>query len=75
MVLDSGPDFPHHGRMIRNISLPLLAGSLLVAPMARAFDVPRHVYTMDRLAEAQAAAWTDKKPIIFLYTDPKIKPT
>lgn len=39
------------------------------------FEVPRHVYTFDRLPEAQKDGYDDKKPLLLLYADPKKKPT
>lgn len=48
------------------ILILLLAGVL----PALALEIPRHVYTFDRLAEAQAAALEEREPIVFVYTDP-----
>ncbi|MBK1833132.1 hypothetical protein [Roseibacillus ishigakijimensis] len=32
-------------------------------------DLPRHVFTLDKLAEAKAEASENKQPLIFVYTD------
>jgi len=37
---------------------------------ALALDIPRHVYTLDKLEEAKAEAMEKSEPIIFVYTDP-----
>ena len=37
---------------------------------ALALDIPRHVYTLDKLEEAKAEAMKKSEPIIFVYTDP-----
>lgn len=34
-----------------------------------ALDLPRHVYTFDRLEEAKAEALEDGEPVVFVYTD------
>lgn len=37
---------------------------------ALALEIPRHVYTLDKLEEAKAEALEKSEPIIFVYTDP-----
>lgn len=37
---------------------------------AFALEIPRHVYTLDKLEEAKAEAIEKSEPIIFVYTDP-----
>jgi len=59
----------------------LLAGSIaaLLAPgfvaPAAGFEVPRYVFSFDQLPQAQAEGYEDEKPLLFLYADPKKKPT
>lgn len=47
----------------------------LACPSLQAFDVPRHVYTFDRLAEAQADGFEDEKPLLLIFADPKKEPS
>ena len=49
--------------------LPGFTGSV------QAFEVPRYVYDFERLAEAQAEGFEDKKPMLFLLADPAKEPT
>ncbi len=35
-----------------------------------AFDIPRHVYSINELDEAKAEALEKSKPVVFVYTDP-----
>lgn len=51
-----------------------LAAALSLASL-QAFDVPRHVYTFDRLTEAQNDAFEDEKPLLLIFADPKKEPT
>ena len=46
--------------------------SLLLIGLIPAFalDIPRHVYTLDKLEEAKAEALEKSEPVIFVYTDP-----
>ena len=46
--------------------------SLLLLTLIPAFalDIPRHVYTLDKLEDAKAEALEKSEPIIFVYTDP-----
>ena len=37
---------------------------------ALALEIPRHVYTLDKLDEAKAEAMEKSEPVIFVYTDP-----
>lgn len=37
---------------------------------ALALEIPRHVYTLDKLEEAKAEALEKSEPVIFVYTDP-----
>lgn len=47
--------------------LPLLFLGILPT---LALEIPRHVFTLDKLAEAKAEALEKGEPIIFVYTDP-----
>jgi hypothetical protein len=40
---------------------------------ALALEIPRHVFTLDKLEEAKAEAIEKNEPIIFVYTDPGTK--
>ena len=46
--------------------------SLLLFSLIPAFalEIPRHVYTLDKLEEAKAEAIEKSEPVIFVYTDP-----
>ena len=46
--------------------------SLLILSLipALALEIPRHVYTLDKLEDAKAEAIEKSEPIIFVYTDP-----
>ena len=52
----------------------LLTGLAISLAPLQAFDVPRHVYTVDRLEEAQNDAFEDEKPLLLIYADPKKEP-
>ena len=41
----------------------------------RAFEVPSHVFTFERLSEAQSEGYEEEEPLLLLYADPKKKPT
>ncbi|MGJ8725186.1 MAG: hypothetical protein ACSHYB_11560 [Roseibacillus sp.] len=50
--------------------MKVLALLILGFVPALALDIPRHVYTLDKLEEAKAEALEKSEPIIFVYTDP-----
>ncbi len=64
---------------MRNPFRGLIAGGVAALAcfthLASAFDVPRHVFFFDRLAEAQQESYEDKDPLLILYTDPKAQPS
>lgn len=66
--------------MMKALRMLVVAGAAaalipaFVAPV-EGFEVPRHVYGFDRLAEAQNDGMDDKKPLLLLYADPKKEPT
>ena len=37
---------------------------------ALALEIPRSVYTLDKIEEAKAEALENSEPVIFVYTDP-----
>jgi hypothetical protein len=49
----------------------LIAGGISV----HAFDVPRSVHTVDKISQATSEATKSKRGILFVYTDPTLKPT
>lgn len=53
----------------------LIAALLIAVTPAGAFDVPKHVYTFDRLPEAQNEGFAEEEPLLLLYADPKKEPT
>ena len=50
--------------------MKLITLILLGALPALALDIPRHVYTLDKLEEAKAEALEKSEPVVFVYTDP-----
>jgi hypothetical protein len=49
----------------------LISGGLSV----QAFDVPRSVHSVDKISQATAEATKTKRGILFVYTDPTLKPS
>jgi len=64
---------PHSGKPQATVGL--VAALLIAAAPARAFDVPKHVYTFERLSEAQSEGYEEEDPLLLLYADPKKAPT
>ncbi len=59
-------------RMLSGPSFGAALVSLVLAGPARAFDVPRHVWKMDKLADAQRKAFEDKKMLVFVHAKPSL---
>lgn len=51
------------------------AASLLLAATLPAFEIPRSVHRIADFSKASAEAAERKKPLLFVYTDPALKPT
>ncbi|MEM9080476.1 MAG: hypothetical protein AAGC74_07295 [Verrucomicrobiota bacterium] len=47
----------------------LVALGILTLPTL-ALDIPRHVFSLDKLEEAKTKAAEDQEPLVFVYTDP-----
>jgi hypothetical protein len=54
---------------------PACAAFFAGAFSVQGFDVPRSVHTVDKISQATAEAAKSKRGILFIYTDPTLKPS
>lgn len=57
------------------LSIAIQAALIALATHLGAFDIPSGVFAYDELETAKVEALEDEEALIFLFSDPRLKPT